>query len=339
MRQISESKRNNVVQCLSNGFSARETASKTGVSKSTINRISQVTLGLKSKPRIGRPPKVTSTNIDYIVQLVTKSGVESASKVSRILSNDLGVSLSATSIRRLLKSRGIVPLIKPKKPLLRKKNIADRVAFAKSHIAWTETDWKHVVWSDETKINLFGSDGIHWCYKRKDTQLKPQHVQQTVKHGGGSVMVWSCITWSGVGFLVFIDGNMDKQLYKTILQEDLLRTLEDYHLNQKDVVFVHDNDPKHKSMLVTDWLKNQEFETMVWPAQSPDLNPIENVWSLLKRRIYSNYDKPPTSIKELKERITETWYAITPEEVRPYLLSVNKRCQEVIRAKGYWINH
>ncbi|KAG2192822.1 hypothetical protein INT47_005862 [Mucor saturninus] len=246
MRQISESKRNNVVQCLSNGFSARETASKTGVSKRSINRISQVTLGVKSKPRIGRPLKVTSTNIDYIVQQVTKNGIQSASKVSQILSNDLELSLNATSIRRLLKTLGIVPLIKRKKPLLRKKNIADRVAFAKSHIAWTETNWKHVVWSDETKINLFGSDKIHWCYKRKDTQLKQQHVQQTVKHGDG----------------LFIDGNMDKQLYKTILQEDLLRTLEDCHLNPKDVVFVHDNDPKHKSILVTDWLNNQEFEAM-----------------------------------------------------------------------------
>lgn len=247
--------------------------------------------------------------------------------------------MSDRSVRRYLLSRGIERYKKPKKPLLSVKNKNARILFAKNHIDWTDIDWKDVVWSDETKINRFGSDGAHWCYKRVTENLRPSQVQQTVKHGGGSFKIWSCITWSGVGYLVFIDSNLDKELYKQILEEDLMKTLDYYRIIPKDITFMQDNDPKHSSKLVSEWLKEQPFDTMTWPAQSPDLNPIENVWALLKRRLYSSYDKPPSSMKEHKQRIIDTWYGITPEELRPFMLSMNKRCQEVLKAKGYWIDH
>lgn len=78
---------------------------------------------------------------------------------------------------------------------------------------------------------------------------------------------------------------------------------------------------------------------MSWPAQSPDLNTIKNAWAMLKKRLYSRYDKPPASMKEHKQRIIDTWYGITAEEVRPFMLSMNKRCTEAIKEKGYWINY
>lgn len=128
---------------------------------------------------------------------------------------------------------------------------------------------------------------------------------------------------------------MDKHLYLQILQEDLKATIEEYGLNEEEITFQHDNDSKHKSGIVGDWLNNQKFRTMPWPAYSPDLNPIENVWALLKKRLYSNYDRPPKGQDELWKRIVETWYAITPEVLQPFYHSMGERCVEVIEKKGY----
>ena len=95
-----------------------------------------------------------------------------------------------------------------------------------------------MIWSDETKINRFGSDGRQWAYKKIGEEgLVDREVQETLKFGGGSLMMWGCMLWDGPGQACKIDGRMDKELYVQILEDELLGTLEEYDLEVDNVIF------------------------------------------------------------------------------------------------------
>jgi hypothetical protein len=85
-----------------------------------------------------------------------------------------------------------------------------------------------VIFSDETKINIWGSDGIRYYWTRKTDKLQPHHLDLTVKHGGESLIMWGCMTWDGVGYGSQIEGNMDAETYCEILASSLKDTLNFY---------------------------------------------------------------------------------------------------------------
>ena len=150
--------------------------------------------------------------------------------------------------------------------------------------------------------------------------------------------MWGCMTWDGVGMACKIDGKMDANLYVQILEDELQQTLVDYGFTPEDIIFQQNNDPKHTSRKAKEWLREHGFEVMVWPAQSPDLNPIEHLWFLLKRRLLG-YPEPPKGILELQERIQEEWYNIEVEECQRLIESMSRRVQEVTKAQGEYTSY
>jgi hypothetical protein len=291
---------------------------------------------LSNKP--GRNRKLSDRDISWMKAQIFKNRDMTAENLAKEISKINGTNVSPRSVRRALYDAGLRAGRKIRKPAISQKNRKDRLAFAKSHRDWTVEDWKRVIFSDETKINRFGSDGRRWTWFRDEGNLDPRNVTQTLKGGGGSIMVWGCITKKGVGFMTEIEGIMDKGIYRNILEGELEDTIAWYDLNHQEVVFQQDNDPKHRAKSNLKYLEEQEYDVMLWPAQSPDLNPIENCWSYVKSKLYS-YEKPASGLLMLWDRLQDEWEKIDQEYINNLYESMPKRMREVIRARGGWTAH
>lgn len=338
MRPLSTDARDNILSLLQQGYSVRKVADQCRVSRSVAHKLRAKHLpGLASSPS-GRPAKLSPQDKRFCVRAITSGCLETSTVVARKLEDELGIKVCDRTVRRALHEAGLMAQEKEAKPKLSPKNIKARLEFAQRHRYWTVEDWKRVIWSDETKINRFCSDGRSWCWVRDDESRQPRHVKQTVKHGGGSLMVWGCMTAHGPGLICKIEGKMDQHLYKKILKEDLYGTIEEYEMDATRVIFQHDNDPKHKANSVQEWLGEQPFEVLEWPAQSPDLNPIEHLWALLKRCL-NQYETPPRGMLELWERIHSQFYKITGDECIKLYESMPRRIEAVLAARGMWTDY
>src|SRR6184192_2849097 len=146
------------------------------------------------------------------------------------------------------------------------------------------------------------------------------------------------MTAYGVGFMYKVISTMDQHLYKSILEDELLHTIKFYNLNPSQVIFQQDNNSKHKAASIQVWLRNQEFDVLEWPAQSLDLNLIEHLWAILKRKL-NQYDRPPNGMLELWEHIEVEWEKIDKDTCQKLIESVPRRIEAVIKAKGMWTDY
>ena len=315
MRALSSSEVEKIIHLIDSGHSNRQIASLTHHSTYTISHIWSEHHPDVLKSSGGRPLKLSPTDIRHAVHLINTGKADNATQVAHSLQSITNQSLSCETVCWHLKQAGMKAVVKKKHPLLSQCHRHAHLDFALGHQHWTVDDWMKVVWSDEVKFNRLGSDGQSWTWKRAGAPLSDCLVEGTLKFGGGSLMMWGCMTWEGPGYAAKIDGKMDADLYCEILEDNLLETLRYYNKSPHDAIFQQDNDPKHTSKKAWVWLQDHEFDVMQWPAQSPDLNPIEHLWHHVKSKL-RGYDEPAKGIHELWDRVQEEWEKIEPRFVR-----------------------
>src|ERR1700761_312198 len=224
------------------GLTDRQVAEKENVAPATVCRINKrysQTRDFDAKGRkTGRPTKFTEQDRRKAARLLSSGRAKNASDLKRNFFPDLHVD----TIRHGLRKRGLKAYVRQSKPLLTRDHVKKRLDWAERHCYWSAEDWRAVIFSDESKFNLFGSDGRQWTWRYPGEANDPRYTKKKVKHGGGSVMVWGCVTRYGVGELHRIEGIMDRFVYVDILKKSLLRTLDKHNLDRRTIYFQQDGD-------------------------------------------------------------------------------------------------
>lgn len=329
--------RRRVINFYNNGLKQIDICRNLQLHKSTVSRIIKrfvLTGSVVPIKNTGRPRK-SSKRLDRKIWNISKANpFFSSTKILGEIEQSGPSGLSSRTVRRRLCEGGLNCFRPAKKPLLSKKNIKARLEFAQTHIHWIPQEWRKVVFSDESKFNLFRSDGIVHVRRPKGQRLNSRYTCPTVKHGGGSVLVWGCFSAFGIGPLHKIEGKMDRFMYRDILRNVLEPYTDDFM--PLNFIFQHDNDPKHTSKLVKEWLEQQKIPVLKWPAQSPDLNPIENLWEILDQSLP---DRKVKNSNELFTMLSKAWSEMDPSIINNLVNSMPKRMADVIKAKGYYTKY
>ncbi len=215
------------------------------------------------------------------------------------------------------------------KPLLNQRQCQKHLTWAVEKKNWTVAQWSKVLYSDESKFCIsFGNQGSRVWRKSGEAQ-NPCCLKSSVKFPQ-SVMIWAAMSSAGVGPLCFLKSTVNAAIYQEILEHFMLPSADKLY-GDADFIFQQDLAPAHTAKSTTSWLNDHGVGVLDWPANSPDLNPIENLWGIVKRKMR---DTRPNNADDLKATVKETWASIPPQQCHKLITSMPRRIEAVIKAKG-----
>lgn len=335
-KPISIEKRAALITLHQEGYSVRKIGEKLNLPKSTVSCTIckyRESGSLNDKNRQG-PSRITTNADDRLITIISKRNrMLTAPQITATFNRGRDKPVSVSTIKRRLQENGLHGRVAVRKPLLRKVNRQKRLQWAKNHQHWTREEWKQVLWTDESKFEVFGNKRRVYVRRSKEEKMLTQCIVPTVKHGGGSVLVWGCFSLAGIGDLCKIDGIMRKEDYKKILRFNAIPS--GVRLIGNNFVLMQDNDPKHTSLLCRNYLESKArqniLQVMTWPPQSPDLNPIELLWDELDRKVRTEC---PTSKTNLWNILQNEWKNIEAEKISKLIERMPRIVEAVIKAKG-----
>ncbi len=331
-KELPEELRDRIVARHRSGQGYKKNSAALKVHKSTVASIilKWKTFGTtRTLPRADRPAKLSYRVRRALVREVKKNPKITVAELQRCI-REMGESCRKSTITAALHQSGLYGRVVRRKPLLSARHMKARMEFAKKHLKDSKMVTNKILWSDGTKIELFGLNSKRYVWRKPGTAHHLSNTVPTVKHGGGSIMLWGCFSAAGTGRLVAIEGKMNAAKYRDILNENLLQSDQDLRLGRR-FTFQQDNDPKHTAKITKEWLHNNSVTSLEWPSQSPDLNPIEHLWRDLKMAVHQCL---PSNLTELERICKEEWQRIPKSRCEKLVASFPKRLMAVLNQKG-----
>ena len=316
------------------GWKQRDVAVLFGVSQSTICKLCRRyrdTNDVKDRHRSGRP-RITTERVDRLIRLATLRNrrITAHSLQMRYLGCH-GRRVSVQTIRNRLHSFQLNSRNASQKPLLTVRHRHSRLRWCRVHRIWNQRMWAKVLFSDESRFCLRSVDGRVRVWRRRGERFAESCIDRKVPFGGGSVMIWGGISTGGKTDLIHVAGNLNGQRYLNEVLNPVaipyIRTLGAGGTLQDD------NARPHGARLVNDHLTQQRIPWMDWPANSPDLNPIEHLWDQLGRAVNVHITQQST-LADLRRFLTEEWNAAPQVRIQRLIANMRRRWQAVINAYG-----
>ncbi len=209
---------------------------------------------------------------------------------------------------------------------------------------------KRLTWAVEKKNSVVQSPLFRWKYilhfiwkqgprvwRKSGEAQNPCCLKTSVKFPQ-SVMIWAAMSSAGVGSLCFLKSTFNAAIYQEILEHFMLPSADKLY-GDADFIFQQDLAPAHTAKGTESWFNDHGVTVLDWPVNSPDLNPIENLWVIVKRKMR---DTRHNNADELKATVKETWASIPPQQCHKLITSMTRRIEAVIKAKGaptkYWVH-
>ncbi|KAG3016919.1 hypothetical protein PC119_g11203 [Phytophthora cactorum] len=286
------------------GVPLRKISRTTGRSRSCVRKAIKEERGPRTdesgeRPMAGRQPSLSEREVRLLVRAAANGDC-----FAKELKTRFGIKASVRTIQRLLKHLNYTKMDRTLP--LTAAHKTTRMDWAEEHILKPDK-WILIIFSDEKKFNLDGPDGFKYYWR---DMRRPAQSYVRRQNGGGSVMVWGAFSATGKSKLTILCGRQNS-----------------------DFVFQQDNASIHASRETKQFLEESEVSTMVWPARSPDCNPIQNVWSAMAAKVYA-HGRQYRTVAELEEAVLAAWDAIGQEYLLKLVESMPRRCLAVIKQKG-----
>lgn len=318
----------------------RAIAKECSVSLGAVNRLIRQkadygSVSPRRKGHCGRRRKTTKRD-DAMLHRMSKLDPQKTSDMLKMELEVSGIHVHSSTVRRRLLEGGRRAHRPVKKQLLTNTMKMKRYQWAKLYKTWTKEDWRRVIFSDESHFEVQGQRCM-FVRKAPGDKLSPKHIVQTVKHPDKK-MFWGCFSHSGTGPLYPVSGMMNSIMYKQVIQSKLIPEMTK-RFPAGNGVFQQDLAPCHTSKMMKTFFNQNNITCLQWPGNSPDINPIENLWSIIKARLRN---RDCTVKEKLICAVIQVWYHDPEIQAMCQKLvdSMPTRVAMLLKAKGghtkYW---
>ena len=277
----------------------------------------------------GRPKVLTKRDERQVLRNAKSEQCQTLSDIT----NSCPTPVSKSTVRRVLHANGIHSRIAKQKPFLKPRHIIARRKFTAAHKDCTLEDWRKVVWTDESSFELGKNCRVVRVWRAAHEADYQDCIAPTFKSDHSTVMIiWGAITYNHKSELMFIEKN--RRTAVDFIDQVYAGALYNFWNSLEDPLLMEDGAPVHRARAPKLWREQNRIVKMDWPAQSPDLNPIEHVWQQMKLAVEAKMVNTSKDIETLKVAIQEAWDEFPIENVNKLVDSVPNRVNLVRKAGG-----
>lgn len=270
----------------------------------------------------GRPKKMNDRGKRQLIRYVKQNRRLSSNEICQ----NLNLNVTSSLVRKILCKYGLKCRTSIKVPML-------TVNHKRARINWSvqnaNTLWCNVIWTDECSFELYPQNRQLKVRRLPEEALDESCVSVKAVRGYKTVMIYGCMSRNGVGCLYFFHGRVNAEAYVQALENALVPSMQ--YFNIENPIVVQDNSPIHTAQTARSWMRENNIRLLDWPSRSPDMNPIENIWNIVKIKVTQH---PIHSLNELKQKILDAWLSIPQITTVRLVDSMPTRIRRVTEKKG-----